>query len=208
MLENIKWLGHSSIKILGDMNIYIDPYNIKEKLNDADIIFITHNHYDHFSPEDIIKCKRNDSKIVVTEDLYNDALNLGFDDKDIIGVSPNNNYKLDNINFRTIPAYNINKKFHPKENNWVGYIIDFNNIKYYIAGDTDITKENKKVKCDIAFLPVGGTFTTDYKEAAMLANEIEPNIAIPIHYGSLVGTEEDATKFKKHLKDNIKCEIL
>ena len=185
-----------------------DPYNIKNDFNDADIIFITHNHYDHFSAEDIIKCMKDNTKLIITEDLYDDALNLGFKQENIICVLPNNNYKLDNISFSTIPAYNINKDFHPKENNWVGYIIDFNNIKYYIAGDTDITKENKKVKCDIAFLPVGGTFTTDYKEAAMLANEIEPNIAIPIHYGSLVGTEEDASKFKKHLKDNIKCKIL
>lgn len=208
MIKNIKWLGHSSIKILENVVIYIDPYNIKDEFNDADIIFITHNHYDHFSTEDIIKCMKDNTKIVVTEDLYNDALNLGFEEKNITRVLPNNYYKLDNISFSTIPAYNINKDFHPKENNWVGYIIDINNIKYYIAGDTDITQENKKVKCDIAFLPVGGTFTTDYKEAATLANEIEPNIAIPIHYGSLVGTEEDARNFKKHLKDNIKCEIL
>lgn len=208
MLENIKWLGHSSIKITENMVIYIDPYNIKEEFNDADIIFITHNHYDHFSAEDIIKCRKDNTKIIITGDLYDDVLNLGFKQKNIICVLPNNNYKLDNISFSTIPAYNINKVFHPKENNWVGYIIDSNNIKYYIAGDTDITEENKNVKCDIAFLPVGGTFTTDYKEAAMLANEIEPNIAIPIHYGSLVGTEEDAINFKKLLKDNIKCEIL
>ena len=85
------------------------------------------------------------------------------------------------IKFKTIPAYNTNKTFHPKENDWVGYIITINNIRYYIAGDTDITEENKKVKCDVAFVPVGETYTMDFKEAAQLINEIQPKIAIPIH---------------------------
>lgn len=208
MISNIEWLGHSTIKILGDKVIYIDPYNIKEEFNDADIIFITHNHYDHFSIEDIKKCINKNSKIVVTEDLCEDALQLGFEKKNIISVLPNNTYEIENLSFSTLPAYNIDKKYHPKENNWVGYIIKVNNIKYYIAGDTDITDEARKVKCNIAFLPVGGTFTTDYKEAAMLANIIEPEIAVPIHYGTLVGTKEDAINFKANLKDNIKCEIL
>lgn len=208
MIYNIEWLGHSTIKILGDKVIYIDPYNIKDKFNDADIIFITHNHYDHFSIEDIKKCISKNTKIIVTEDLYEDALQLGFKEKDIINVLPNNNYEVENLSFSTLPAYNIDKKYHPKENNWVGYIIKVNNIKYYIAGDTDITDEARKVKCDIAFLPVGGTFTMDYQEAALLANEIEPKIVIPIHYGTLVGTKEDASNFKDNIKNSVKCEIL
>lgn len=208
MLENIKWLGHSSIKIVGEKIIYIDPYNIEDELNDSDIIFITHNHYDHFSPEDIKKCMNENTKIIVTKDLYDDTLKLGFKTKDIITVLPNNNYKVDDLSFDTIPSYNINKEYHPKTNNWVGYIIEINNTKYYIAGDTDITEEAKQVKCDIAFLPVGGTFTMDYQEAAILANEIKPKIVIPIHYGSLVGTKEDAINFKNNIKDDIKCVTL
>lgn len=208
MIHNIKWLGHSTIKFIKDKIIYIDPYNLKEYFNDADTIFITHNHYDHFSKEDIKKCMNKNTKIIVTKDLYDDALELGFLEKNIISVLPNIDYKLENISFYTIPAYNINKKFHPKANNWVGYIINIDNTKYYIAGDTDITMESKKVKCDIAFLPIGGTYTMDYSEAAMLVNEIEPKMVIPIHYGSLVGTKEDAINFKTNLKDNIRCEIL
>ncbi len=208
MLDNVKWLGHSTIKFIEDKIIYIDPYNIKEQFNDADIIFITHNHYDHFSVEDIKKCMKNDTKIVITKDLYEDTLALGFKENDIMTVLPNNTYELDNIKFRTLPAYNINKQFHPKENNWVGYVININGLSYYIAGDTDITDEAKHVQCDIAFLPVGGKFTMDYEEAAELANEIKPKIAIPIHYGTLVGTKEDALNFKSNLKNNIKCEIL
>lgn len=208
MINNIQWLGHSTIKILEEKIIYIDPYNIQEDFKDADIIFITHSHYDHFSKEDIKKCKSESTKIIITDDLYKDTLQLGFKDEDIIKVSPNHNYEVENISFSTVPAYNINKEFHPKKSNWVGYIININNIKYYIAGDTDITNEARNVKCDIAFLPLGGTFTMDYKEAAKLANEIMPKIVIPIHYGTLVGKKEDAIYFKDNLNKNIKCEIL
>ena len=126
----------------------------------------------------------------------------------IITVKPNENYQVEGIKFSTIPAYNTNKTFHPKENNWVGYIIELEGSKYYIAGDTDITEENKKVKCDVAFVPVGGTYTMDFKEAAHLINEIKLKIAVPIHYGSIVGTIQDATDFVKLLHPNIKGIIL
>lgn len=209
MLENIECLGHSTIKIKGnDKIIYIDPYNIKEEYQDTDYIFITHNHYDHYSEEDIKKVKKENSVIVITEDLYKDVLELGFIEKNTIKVRPDNDYKLENIKFSTISSYNINKKFHPKENNWVGYILAINNKRYYIAGDTDITEENKKVKCDVAFLPVGGTYTMNYKEAAELANIIRPKIVVPIHYGIIVGTKEDALNFKKLVNQDIECKIM
>lgn len=208
MLDNINWLGHSTIKISENKIIYIDPYNIKENFNDADIIFITHNHYDHFSKEDLKKCVNPNTKIVITEDLYDEVLQLGFNNNTILTVLPNNNYDIDNITFSTVPAYNIDKQFHSKESNWVGYILNIKNTIYYIAGDTDITDEARKVKCDVAFLPVGGTYTMDYKEASDLANKIKPKIAIPIHYGSIVGTKEDALKFKSNLNSNIECIIL
>ena len=209
MLGNIKCLGHSTIKILDkDKVIYIDPYNIKDDKKDADIIFITHDHYDHFSEEDIIKIKNENTIIVITEDIYNKVIELGFLEKKIIKVMPKEEYKIGNIRFQTIPAYNIDKKFHPKENMWVGYLININSIRYYIAGDTDITNENKKVECDVAFLPVGGTYTMNYKEAAELANIIRPQIAVPIHYGIIVGTKEDALNFGNLINKDIKCEIM
>lgn len=209
MLDNIEWLGHSTIKIkFNNIVIYIDPYNIYNKYSDADIIFITHNHYDHFSKEDINKIKKDTTNIVITEDLYNDVLGLGFSDNTITVVKPYNNYFLDNVEFSTVPSYNINKQFHPKENNWVGYIITLNNTKYYIAGDTDITEENSDIKCDVAFLPIGGTYTMDYKDAAELANIIKSKIVVPIHYGNIVGTIEDALKFNKLIDKSIKCVIM
>ncbi|HJJ04910.1 MAG TPA: MBL fold metallo-hydrolase [Clostridiaceae bacterium] len=209
MLKGIECLGHSTIKInKNNKIIYIDPYNISDSINDADYIFITHNHYDHFSEEDIKKVKNNETIIIIIEDLYTNTLKLGFNGMNIITVKPNENYQVEGIKFSTIPAYNTNKTFHPKENNWVGYIIELEGSKYYIAGDTDITEENKKVKCDVAFVPVGGTYTMDFKEAAHLINEIKPKIAVPIHYGSIVGTIQDATDFVKLLHPNIKGIIL
>lgn len=209
MLDNIEWLGHSTVKFnFGDNVIYIDPYNIDNTYLDADIIFITHNHYDHFSETDINKIKKDNTKIVITEDLYEKVLDLNFIDKNIIKVVPNGNYCLNGMKFSTVPSYNTNKQFHPRENNWVGYIISINNVIYYIAGDTDITDENKKVKCDVAFLPVGGTYTMDCYEAADLTNLIKPKIVVPIHYGSIVGTKDDALEFKNHVDETIKCVIM
>lgn len=207
MLEGINVLCHSSIKIEKEKIIYIDPFNVKTNYNDADLIFITHSHYDHFSKEDINKVKKQDTMIICTEDCVNKAKDVGFDEVNIFKVIPNQKYEIDNIEFTTIPSYNINKNFHPIENNWVGYIIKMDNYNYYIAGDTDMTEENKNVKCDVAFIPVGGTYTMDFKEAAELTNIINPKIAIPIHYGEIVGTIQDAEKYENLLNKNIECKI-
>ena len=188
--------------------IYIDPFNIKDSINDADVIFITHSHYDHYSPKDIEKVKKENTIIVITKDLYNEVTELGFNEEKIITVNPNQTLSVSDINVTTIPAYNINKKFHPKDNEWVGYILDIENTKYYIAGDTDITDENRKVQCDVAFVPVGGTYTMTSEEAAKLVNEIKPKIAVPIHYGSIVGTRQDAVDFERNLDEVIVCRIL
>ena len=206
----IEVLCHSSIKftLSDNKKIYIDPYSIEDNFNDADIIFITHDHYDHFSEEDINKVRKENTIIVLPNSAYEKAKDINFNKSNIIKVEPNNKYKVENINFETIPAYNTNKKFHPKENRWVGYILDIDNKKYYIAGDTDITEENKKVVCDVALVPVGGTYTMTCKEAADLVNEIKPKLAIPIHYGKIVGTKQDAKEFQNNLDQNIKCEIL
>lgn len=208
MLENIEVLCHSSIRINKEKVIYIDPFKINKNYNDADIIFITHDHYDHYSEEDIDKVIKEDTTIVIPKDLLKKLLKKGINKNAIIVAEPNKEYETQGINFNTIPAYNINKKFHPKENNWLGYIITINNVKYFVAGDTDITDENRKVKCDVAFVPVGGTYTMDFKEAARLINEIKPKIAVPIHYGSIVGTEQDARNFINLLNSEIKGVIL
>ena len=208
MLENIEVLYHSSIRIDKEKIIYIDPFKIDKNYNDADIVFITHDHYDHYSEEDIDKVINENTTIIIPEELLTKLLRKGINKNAIITVEPNKNYMVQGIKFETISAYNTNKTFHPKENGWVGYIIIINGIRYYIAGDTDITEENKQVKCDVAFVPVGGTYTMDFKEAASLINEIKPKIAIPIHYGSIVGTEQDAIDFIRLLHPEIKGIIL
>ena len=205
MLDNIEVLIHSSIKFSKDIIIYFDPYKINKDYHDADIIFITHSHYDHYSPLDIKKVIKDNTIIVCPKDVKEELLKLNI--KNIIEVVPNKDYEVLNIKFKTIPAYNINKNFHPKENNWVGYLINYNNVKYYIAGDTDITEENKNIICDVAFVPIGGTFTMDYKEAASFINEIQPKIAVPTHYGLIVGNKDDGIKFSKLLNNSIECKI-
>ena len=205
MLDNIEVLIHSSIKFSKDIIIYFDPYKINKDYHDADIIFITHSHYDHYSPLDIKKVIKDNTIVVCPKDVKEELLKLNINN--IIEVVPNKDYEVLNIKFKTIPAYNVNKNFHPKENNWVGYLINYNNVKYYIAGDTDITEENKNIICDVAFVPIGGTFTMDYKEAASLINEIQPKIAVPTHYGLIVGNKDDGIKFSELLNNSIECKI-
>ena len=208
MLEKIEVISHSAIKIKVLYIIYIDPFRIEKKYKDADYIFITHDHYDHYSEDDIMKITNANTKIIIPIDLYDKVSKIGFIKENITMVEPNKKYKINEIEFETIPAYNVNKSFHLKENNWIGYIITVNDIKYYIAGDTDITEENKKIKCDIAFLPIGGVYTMNYEEAASLANLIKPKIVIPIHYGSIIGSKEDAINFSKLIQSNIECRII
>lgn len=203
MLENIEINCHSSIKISNGKIIYIDPFKIEKEQHDANIIFITHEHYDHYSPEDIEKII-TDTTIIVTPKTTKALSKM----KNVLLVEPNNTYEVEGIKIETISSYNINKQFHPKENEWVGYIIEIDDIRYYIAGDTDITNENKQVKCDVAFVPVGGTYTMTYQEAAELVNTIKPKVAVPTHYGSIVGEKDDGQKFEKLLNPDIKCEIM
>ncbi len=198
----IKVNCHSSICIkYNNKIIYIDPFKIDNNHNDADYIFITHSHYDHLSIEDINKVCKEDTKYIIPESDI-DKLNKD----NILGVLPNNKYNIDDIEFSTIPSYNTNKQFHKKEYNWVGYILYLDKT-IYISGDTDITIENKQVKCDIAMIPIGGTYTMDYKEASLLINTIKPNKVIPIHYGTIVGSLEDGKRFASLIDSNIEVEL-
>lgn len=195
----IEFVKHNSIKIKGSKTIYIDPYKIEKEYNDADYIFSTHSHYDHFSSEDIKKIIKPETKLIVVESSKDEALKLT---ENVYVVEPEKEYKVDGISFCTKYAYNVDKQFHPKENNWVGFIINLDGEKYYIAGDTDNIPEIQNVECDVAFLPVGGTYTMNYEEAANLANAIKAKIVIPTHYGVIVGEDEDAIKFKELVKNN------
>lgn len=195
-----KVLCHNSIKIEDGKTLYFDPYNIKESLNDADYIFCTHSHYDHFSPEDIEKIKKENTKLIVPKDIENKASEM-VGENNVVTVEPDKEYLIDDLKVKTTYSYNINKNFHPKENKWVGYIVETGEKKYYIAGDTDNIPEIQNIECDVAFLPVGGTYTMTYVEAAELANVINSKVVVPTHYGEIVGEKQDGKNFADLVKD-------
>lgn len=204
MVDNIDVFKQNSIRIKSDVGtIYIDPFKIDDETHDADFILITHDHYDHFSSEDIAKVKKDTTVLVVPEKMEAKAV-IESGIKEIETVKPGTYHEIGNLELETIPMYNILKPFHPKAAGWVGYILKINGKRIYIAGDTDATQEAKEVICDIALVPIGGTYTMDAKKAAELVNEINPEVAIPTHYGSIVGKLSDAKVFAANVKDSIK----
>jgi len=196
-LENVTWLGHSGIRISGDKIIYFDPFKINAGPAAA-IILITHDHYDHFDPESISKITKSDTIIVGTENVCRRLNQAGRP------VRPGDQINIGNILIEAVPSYNIGKKYHPRENQNVGYILHLPDAIYYHAGDTDRIPEMKKIRTDIAFLPVSGTFTMDAAEAAAATDDIQPRIAIPIHWGTICGSRTDAERFQKLTK----CDVI
>ncbi len=202
---NLKHLGHSTFKLADGRVIYIDPFMLKSS-DRADIILITHAHYDHCSREDIEKIIKPGTEIFVTPDCQSKVNH--FDNVKVTLVEPNKVYSSGNIRIETVPAYNINKKFHPKANDWVGYVVTVNDKRIYHAGDTDFIPEMKSLKnIDIALLPVGGTFTMDVGEAADAANSFKPKVLIPMHYNVVDGTSADPKKLESKLDKSIKLLI-
>ena len=193
----ISWLGHDCFKIKNNKTIYIDPFNIKDE-EKADLIFVTHEHYDHCSLKDIKKILTSKTIVVAPESCKTQL--SGMKTK---FIKPGDKIVVDEIEVEAVPAYNINKfrapgeVFHPKEEEKVGYIINFSGVKIYHAGDTDLIQEMKNIQVDIALLPVSGTYVMTAEEAAEATKIIKAEIAIPMHYGSIVGSEKDAEKFKK-----------
>ena len=205
-LNNISINCQSSIKISDGLTIYFDPYDIKEKVDNvdkADYIFITHPHWDHFDLDSINNLV-NEKTIIIGPSSVIEKLDSNYK---TLEVKPENIYNLNNISFMTVPAYNIDKEYHPKDAGYVGYIVTLNNTTYYIAGDTDVLDELKVIKADVIFLPVGGTYTMTKEEAVELANTIKPKYAIPIHYGLAVGDELDAKYFVNNIDKEIESKI-
>ena len=196
----IHWLGHASFKISNKLTIYIDPFVIPEGAEKADLILVTHEHYDHCATENIRKLAKDGTLIIATEDCIAKLADLN-----VRGVTPNQKIEVKGITIETIPAYNLNKSFHTKASNWVGYIITINGVRIYHAGDTDFIPEMRELKdIDIALIPVGGTYTMNAEEAAEAVNSFNPKIAIPMHFGSIIGSKNDAERFEKLAKCEVK----
>lgn len=201
MLENIKWLGQSGFKIISKegKTIYIDPYNLPAGSPKADFIFLTHSHFDHFSPENIAKIRDENTQIFCPG---GEACKIGGRVRE---VKPGDRLEAKGLKIEVVPAYNTNKDFHPKENNWVGYVLEIDGQRIYHAGDTDLIPEMKDLKdIDIAMLPVSGTYVMTSDEAVEAVKIINPKIVIPMHYGDEVGTLSDAL----NLKDKVEAEVV
>jgi len=191
-MENIQWFGHASFSFVdenGNKIYYVDPFDLKPaELEKADLIFITHAHPDHFSPNDLEKILTNTTLVIAPPDILEQ---IDIDEDLKFAVEPNKSYEIKGFKFQTIPAYNNHPDklgFHPKANNWVGYIFELDGKKIYHAGDTDFIDEMKgltSLNLDVAMLPIGGKFTMDVAEAVEAANAIAAKITIPMHYRRL-----------------------
>lgn len=201
---NIKVLNHASIKMTGQKTIYFDPYQLMEEYHDADIIFITHDHYDHYEESSIKNAMTDKTILVVPTSLEEQARTLS---TNLILVEPNKTYTIDDILVEVIPSYNTNKDFHPKEKNYVGYNITIDDTKYYIMGDTDRTSEADSVQTDICLVPIGGTYTMNVDEAVAYINDLKPKKVIPIHYGTVAGDKSFGNTFKEKINNEIKVEV-
>jgi L-ascorbate metabolism protein UlaG (beta-lactamase superfamily) len=201
MINYITWYGHAAMKFSGEKIVYIDPFEMEQGPYDpADIILITHDHYDHCSLGDITKLSKENTVIIAPQNCKSKLKGH------VKIIAAGESILEQGVQIEAVPAYNIGKTFHQKSAGGLGYIVTLNGKRIYQAGDTDFIPEMKQIKADVVILPVGGTYTMTAEEAAKAANAIQPEVAIPMHYGSIVGSVTDAETFKR--LTNVPVEIL
>ena len=209
MSVNIAVNVQSSIRIRGSKTLYFDPWQIEGEPHDGDYVFITHEHYDHFSPEDIMKAAAFDGYLVVPESMAHLTAGITtIPSSHIVTVRPGEKREIARLMVEVYPAYNQNKPFHKKGNGWVGYVITLDADRYYIAGDTDAIPEIRDIRCDAAFLPIGGTYTMNADEAAQAAALIAPRVVVPMHYDTFPNISADPRAFAAKVPSGIAVSIL
>lgn len=190
MYDRLHWLGHDSFRIDAEMTIYIDPWKLAKDSPPADLILITHEHHDHFSKEDIEKIRRRDTQVVVTPTVAQGLSGA------VREVHPGDRVELEGVTVEVLPAYNIEKRFHPRSAGHVGYVIAVDGLRIYHAGDTDAIPEMRDLAPDIALLPVSGTYVMNPDEALEAIRLLQPKLVVPMHYGDIVGTLADAERLR------------
>jgi L-ascorbate metabolism protein UlaG (beta-lactamase superfamily) len=207
MIENVHWLGHDAFRVDGPKALYFDPWKLSKGAKKADIIFVSHEHFDHCSPDDIRRISTEDT-VIVCDKGSSRKLGKEIACKEIKAVSAGDAFDVDGIRVEAVPAYNVNKEFHPKSKGMVGYIVTVGGVRLYHAGDTDFIPEMKTIQCDIALLPVSGIYVMTADEAAGAALAIKPKLAVPMHYGDVAGSPDDAREFQDLLKGKVEVKIL
>ena len=205
MLDRFTWFRQSSMRYAGDgITIYIDPWGTSPEDPPADLILITHAHFDHLQPHEIERLSGSGTEIVAPHDV---AMDL---DGDVTPVAPGESHEIAGVRFETVPAYNTVEErldMHPKSNGWVGYVLELEGRHYYHAGDTDAVPELETLAADVAMVPIGGTYTMDHREAADLVKAMRPQVAVPMHYGFVVCSPSHADLFRKEAEP-VRVEIL
>jgi L-ascorbate metabolism protein UlaG (beta-lactamase superfamily) len=193
-VDNIHWIGHASFRIEdGATQIYIDPWKLRAGSPKASVVLVTHGHSDHYSPDDIALIDQPGTVFVAPADVA--AKMKG---KTVVTASPGHSYKAGGLTVEAVPAYNRNKAFHPRSNNWLGYIVTLSTgMRIYHSGDSDAIPEMEALKVDVALMPCGGTYTMTAAEMAAAANTFKPSVLIPMHWGDIVGSKTDAETVKK-----------
>lgn len=204
MLERFTWFKQSAFRWEGDgLAVYIDPWGVTGDVP-ADVVLITHAHFDHFDLSEIEKIRKEGTKIVAPHDVARELSG------DVTPVAPGDSLEVTGVHVQAVPAYNVQEDrldFHPQANRWVGYVLELGGSTCYHAGDTDHAPELSDVRSDVAFLPIGGTYTMDAAQAARLARAISPQMAVPMHYGFVVGSPSDAETFRREAEP-VKVEAL